>query len=171
MNPFMPRTGISSSYRWISTTPPRWVNRKCQESEYLLLQINSGQQLNTTQPITYWLVLGGMGKIIGREKVRKLVGWEEDSLIGAGKTTNTKVNKGLINYFHSIPCSKTSTEVVSAVRLVGLHIVFNLTTKGDHVGKDMIRALQHGYSKLPNFTSSSWWKALCFTKLLLSQKY
>ena len=64
---------------------------------------NPSQQLSPTQPLAH-SPLSGNGERIGRVKVRKLVGWDKDSLIGKAKATHTSKAKPGIH--SSLPTSR-----------------------------------------------------------------
>ena len=55
------------------------------------MKFNPREQLSPTQPLAH-SHHSGMGERIGRVKVRKLVGWDKNSLIGKAKAAH--MNKG-----------------------------------------------------------------------------
>jgi len=62
------------------------------ESFKALLGFSAGRQLSTTQLLTCSLP-SGMGKRIRRGKMRKLVGWDKDSLTGKANIARTSKAK------------------------------------------------------------------------------
>ena len=62
---------------------------------FRLSWFNPSQQLSTTQLLAHSPCVG-IGERLGRVKVRKLVGWDKDSLIGKAKAARTsKVKQGI----------------------------------------------------------------------------
>ena len=60
-----------------------------------VLWFNSSWQLSPTEPLAH-STPGGMGERIRRVKVRKLMGWDKDSLIGKAKAVRTsKAKQGI----------------------------------------------------------------------------
>jgi len=53
---------------------------------------NPNQQLSTTRPLTHCSHTG-VGERVGRVKMRKLLGWDKDSLIGKAKATQVSKAK------------------------------------------------------------------------------
>ena len=73
----------------VISTDPHW----------LLSWFNPSQQLGPTQPLTHTPshpTPGGVGKKIRRVKVRNLVAWDKDSLIGKAKAVHaSKAKRGI----------------------------------------------------------------------------
>lgn len=94
--------GLKRNHQWSIREMQTWELEVTNGIKIKCVVIWSSRQVKNIHALAHSL-LSGMGKRMGRVKVRKIVRWDKGSLIGKAKAAHAiKVNNELILYFPSI---------------------------------------------------------------------